>query len=100
IVAPMRRLPGCLRSQHIQTNQGCLAQEFGLARTLGILREQLPNMIEFIWCEPNPFGDRNAWFLRGDWFCVHTYFFAAINKTANSAPTELSTEAWSRFTRK
>jgi hypothetical protein len=40
----MRWLPGCLRRQHIQTNQGCLTEELGLARTFGILREQLPNM--------------------------------------------------------
>src|SRR4051794_29698953 len=88
LIAPMYRLPGCLRRQHIQTNQGCLAQELGLTRAFGILREQRPNMHQLIWCEPNAFGDRNAWFLRGGWLCVHTYFFAAINRTANSAPTE------------
>src|SRR5437868_5287411 len=100
LVTPMRRLPGCLRSQHIQTNQGCLTQELGLAGTFGILPEQLPHMRELIRGEPNPFRDRHAWFLRGYWFAVHHDFFAAINRTAKSAPTELSAEARSRFTRK
>src|SRR4051812_9787070 len=93
-------LTSCLRCQHIHANQGCLTQQFGLARTFGILCEQLPNMHQLLWCEPNPFGDREACFLQGGWLCVHPYFFAAINRTENSAPTELSAEARSRFTRK
>jgi hypothetical protein len=50
-------------------------------------------MHELIRGEPNPFGDRDAWFFQGCWLFVHDYFFAAINRTAKSAPTELSTEA-------
>jgi len=75
-------------------------EKLGLARTFGILREQHPNMRKLLRCEPNAFGDRNAWFLRGGWCAVHAYFFAVINRTAKSAPTELSTEARSPFTRK
>src|SRR3954454_24211467 len=70
LVAAMRRLPGCLRRQHIQANQGCLPQELGLARTFGILREQHPNMRKLLRCEPNAFVDRNPWLLLG-WYFTH-----------------------------
>ena len=52
-------------------------------------------MRQLILSQPNPLGHRNTSLLCARWLLcfVHSYFFAAMNSTANNAPAELSTDA-------
>jgi hypothetical protein len=99
-----RRLINQVR-QIIETVNGQLTEQFGIetnhAHSFWGLCARLYTKLtaEFIRCQPNPFRDCDAWLLQG-WCVVHADFFAAINRTANSVPTELSMEARSRFTTK